>query len=128
MTKATFNQVQLEIPEGWVDATTVTLLGPQPSPAVRMLPQSEPTHRPSIVLRRSTLESQALEQYADEQEKNMRACMLALEVVGRGTVETVREGASREFTFGPKDARLRQLHLYLPVDEDLLILCATGFG
>lgn len=129
---ATFNRITLEIPDGWEDATLVTLLGPEPKTLdLKSHKTAEAPERPNLVLKRLPVQSQAvsLDEFAAAQEDVMKSLVPDLKVLARDLLDlNGAQAIVREFTFTAPPRALRQWQLYLYVEGAFLVLCGTAMN
>lgn len=150
MARATFNDLTLEIPAGWEDASLITLLGPAPARERTLSARQVPGERPNLVLKRAAVSGPLpdLETFARLQEQAMLELAPGAQVVERGTLaldglDQAPQDAPAEQAAGrarsPATVALTrvysiptptnvtgQLQLYLQRGEHFYILCGTG--
>lgn len=134
MPRVTYNDVCFEMPEGWEDASIVSLVAPQPSTPTLMRARQPQSERPNVVMTRASASGLlfSLEDYARSQERILAEIMEGLEVLERDRLELDAEGTQipveiREYSFrSPEGAVLRQAHAYLRVGDTMYTLTATG--
>lgn len=134
MPRVTYNDVCFEVPEGWVDASIVSFVAPQPSLPTLMRSKQPTAERPSVVMTRASASGLlfSLDDYARSQERILAEIMSELQVLERDTILIGEEGARipvalREYAFrGPEGNMLRQAHAYLRVGDVMYALTATG--
>lgn len=134
MARVTYNDVSFEAPDGWQDASIVSLVAPQPEALPMMRAKQSTSERPSIVLTRASAAGLrfSLDDYAKSQERILDEIMEDLEVIERGELH-IGEGdgalpvALREVAFkGPEGGVLRQAHAYVRVGDVMFTISATG--
>lgn len=134
MPRVTYNDVCFEMPEGWEDASIVSLVAPQPSPPTLLRAKQAQSERPSVVMTRASASGLlfSLDDYARSQERILAEIMEGFEVLERNRRELQTEGHPipvelREYAFrNPEGGVLRQAHAYLRIGDTMYTLTATG--
>ena len=131
MPRATFNDVTLDIPDGWQDNTVVNLVGPATEHTG--LPTANPTvgDAPNIVIKRDVLTTGNLDlaSLGTAQEEMMRVLMPELQVTARGEAvigPTRVRAITREYAFKGPTRALAQVQVYWLVGPAFYVLCGTA--
>jgi len=131
--RANFNGVHIDIPEGWQDDSLITLVGPAPPEFKTMSLRQTPSQRPNVVLKRAHVlgEPVDLDGFAKIQERQMSEIGQQVEVLDRGEI-TIDEQARSiraltvDFQLSTPPLILRQLQIYFQVQQEFFILCGTA--
>ncbi len=132
-TLATYHDVQLTIPDGWTDASTITLFGPAaPEVKLPLMKQPASPFAPSVILRRSPVElyDADLDAFADNQ-REILAAGAEVKVVERSSTQLTVGGEQvraviQELVIVYPDHPLRQLHIYFKAWDRLHALIGTA--
>lgn len=122
------------MPEGWQDASIVSLVAPQPNPPTLLRAKQAQSERPNVVMTRASASGLlfSLDDYARSQERILAEIMEGFEVLERNRLELQTETETipvefREYAFrGPEGGVLRQAHAYLRIGDTMYTLTATG--
>jgi hypothetical protein len=116
MPKVSYNVVEFEVPNGWIDMSVVTLVAPE---ATRF--------RANVVVSRDPLNGASIEAYAEAQTKEFRK-QVRRYIVHKEEAITVSGRPARlvEQSFqSPENVMVRQIQVYVPVGELALTLSLT---
>lgn len=130
MARAYLAELSLELPLGWEDQSTLTLLGPQTPTGSMLTTKAEPT-RPSLVMRRQVVtEHVSLDIFANAQEEMMAKIIPGTRVLEKGKALVGKdriEALTRDFLLpGGPMGELRQLQFYFFVEGAFFVLVGTA--
>ena len=126
--KTAYGSLTIDVPAGWDDETLVVLKAPVPKPTVRMRAPTGELRRPSLVVRRVALVSDAsLDSLAAAEAEMLAATIDDVELLPPRPCEVGGVKAiERELTFAGPDGRLRQLHVSFVAGRAFFVFVGTA--
>ena len=128
MTKRIYGALALDVPSGFDDESVVILKAPAATPAVKMRAPSGEARRPTLVVRRVSLASDAsLTELVDAEERALTGAVPGLAFTER-TAHTVGglDAVVRELTIPAPDGTVRQVHVSVRANAALYVFVATA--
>ncbi len=129
MARATYHELTLDVPDGWEDASIISLLAPAPPQASMLTTKRVDAERPNLILKRQRVPGGELdlEAFAAEQERVMAQLVADVKIVARGTMTIgTTTAVTRELTFTAPPRALRQLQAYFLCGETLFTAVGTA--
>jgi hypothetical protein len=126
--KRSFGALVLDVAAGWDDETVVVLKAPVPEPAVRMRAPTGETRRPTLVVRRLPIASDATLAELVEVEERVLAANMPGAVFHERHDRNVggHDAVVRELTVPAPDGTLRQLYVTVRVAGALYSFVGTA--
>lgn len=130
MASITHNSLTLNLPDGWEDATMVTLLAPQPARTVPMHAGGAQTERPNVVIRREHLPGSAVTvaEFSQAQFHVLQQVMDDVTELATGelTVANDLPALSRDVSFSTPDGLMRQSQVFFRAGDDFYFAVLTA--
>ena len=110
-----YGALTLDVPKDFEDETVVVLKAPAPSPGVRMRAPTGEVRRPTLIVRRVPLTSDAtLDELIEAEERVLQLTVPGLQLLERsGRTVAGHAAVTRELVMSVPDGKMRQLHVAL---------------
>jgi hypothetical protein len=119
MTRTNYGPVSLDVPAGWLDRSTITLLGPQPTPVRTLTAKPVTGDPPNILMRREDTPGNppTLEEFVETHLDQLRDFIHEFKVLDNGTLEIrTSKGPEKalwlELDYTVSLKRVRQIQVY----------------
>jgi len=131
MSKRSYGDISLTLPDAWQDASIITLLPPSTPSFSLMSTKGVGEQQPNLVIRGQAFEGEPpeLEEFAKVQEQMMAQMTDDFKVLDKGSITLEAAGitaVTRDYSFRSEPHYVHQLQVYFLGPKVLYIACGSG--